>query len=167
MPTWYQTKIKYVQQDEQGKNKAINEVYLFDAVSYTDAEARAYAFFAENIPDFQLANLSVMRLNEVFFVEDGSEHWFKCRVQYIVFDEKTNQEKKVPYVMLINAKNLRNAYDSLAERLGSVQDYIISDINVTKILEVIPYEEKEADPAAAILAGGNFKPLAEIQQNMN
>jgi hypothetical protein len=154
MSLWYQAAIRYQQPDEKGNNKTISEVYLLDAVSYTDAEARVYDAVASNLAEFHLNKLARMRLNEVFFVEEGAETWFKVKVQYITFDEKTQKEKKTPYNMLINAANPREAYDLLAERLGKVQDYVITDVNITNILEVIPYE-KDDDP----LRNGNFRPL--------
>ncbi|MCU0324609.1 MAG: DUF4494 domain-containing protein [Spirosomaceae bacterium] len=157
MSNWYQGKIRYQQQDEKGRNKTINETYLVDAVSYTDAEARMYKAIASNIPDFHLSKLARMKLAEVFFIDEGSEIWYKAKVQYIAFDEKTQKEKKIPYNMLINADNPLEAYNLLKERLGSVQDYQITDLNITNILEVIPYDEKEEK-----LKHGNFKPLAEV-----
>lgn len=163
MTTWYQAKIRFQREDEKGNNKTINQAFLFDAVSYTDAESRVYNYFAQEIPDFQLVGLNKMRLTEVFFIESNVELlWFKCRVQYIVFDEKSQQEKKVPYNMLISATTVKEAYDLLADKLGTVQDYIISDVNVTKILDVIPYEEPTIEDK---LSHGNFKPMSEVQMN--
>ena len=159
MATWYQAKIRFIQQDEKGGNKTINQAYLFDAVSYTDAEARAYAYCAAELQDFQLVGLTKMKFNEVFFIENNAELWWKARAQYIVFDEKSQKEKKVPFVFLLNAQDIKEVYGLMIEKLGSVQDYIISDINVTKILDVIPYEEAEPEekPIPA-----NLKPLSEV-----
>ncbi|MDJ1480569.1 DUF4494 domain-containing protein [Cytophagaceae bacterium YF14B1] len=159
MPVWYQATIRYQQPDDKGINKTITEVHLVDAVSYTDAESRIYDSVASNLAEFFLSKLSRMRLSEVFFVEDGAETWYKLKVQYITFDEKTQKEKKVPYNMLINAPDPREAYDLLKERLGKIQDYIITDVNITNILEVIPYEKESEDP----LKGGNFRPLSEVK----
>lgn len=159
MATWYQAKIRFQQQDEKGGNKTINQVYLFDSVSYTDAEARSYNFFAAELQDFQLVGLTKMKFNEVFFIENKAEIWFKCRVQYIVFDEKTQNDKKVPFLMLLNAHDIKECYGILVEKLGSVQDYIISDINATKILDVIPYEEPEVEK---IEIPANLKPLNDL-----
>lgn len=158
MAQWFQANIRYTQQDEQGKTKTINEVYLFDSVSYTDAEAKTYGFVAQNWPDFQLISIKRLKIQEVFFVENGAEAWYKCKVQYITFDEKTQTEKKTPYNMLINAENPREAYDLMKERLGPINDYIISDINATNILEVVPYDNIEDK-----LAAGRLTPLAEIE----
>lgn len=157
MGDWYNAKIKYTQVTEDDKVKTISESYLFDALSYTEAEARTYEYMASNLPDFELVDIKKMRLNEVFFVEDGGEYWFKIRVQYITFDEKTKSEKKTAVPMLINGENLKMAYDSLKDRLGNLEDYVISDINVTKIVEVVPYE-KIVDQK---IADGRLKPMQE------
>lgn len=163
MATWYQAKIRFQQQDEKGNNKTINQAYLFDAVSYTDAEARVYNQFASELPEFQLVGLNKMKFHEVFFIENGAEIWFKCKVQYIVFDEKTQNDKKVPFMMLLNAHDIKECYGLLEEKLGSVQDYIISDINATKILDVMPYEEPEASEKAI---PANLKPLSEVMASL-
>jgi hypothetical protein len=155
MANWFQVKIRYQVEDEKQRLKTKNETYLLDAVSYTDAEARIYSYIAPNIPDFQLMGLTRLRLSEVFFVEEGAEKWYKVKVGFISFDEKTQQEKKTPHTMMINAANIKEAHDLVVERLGQVTDYEITDLSVTNILEVIPYEE----PVDPRLAHGNFRKL--------
>lgn len=159
MATWFQARIKFVQEDEKGIARNINQTYLFDAVSYTDAEARAYQYLAAEVPDFQLVGLTKMKLNEVYFEDNNAELWFKCKVSYIVFDEKSQKEKKVPFAFLLNAETVKEAYMILETRLGSVQDYIITDIGVTKILDVIPYEEMELQEQEI---PKNLRPLSEV-----
>lgn len=161
MSNWYQGKIRYQKVDEKDRTIKITEVYLVDAVSYTDAEARVYHTVASNTPDFQLFGLSRMKIHEVFFVEEGSETWYKVKVNFISFDEKAQKEKRTPFTMLINADNPLLAYQLISERLGTVEDYQITDINITNILEIIPYEK----PEEKILKSGNFKPLAEVLAN--
>lgn len=160
MSAWYQGKIRYNKVDEKDRTIKITEVYLVDAVSYTDAEARIYSTVASNTPDFHLFGLSRMKLQEVYFVEDGAETWFKVKVNFMSFDEKSQKEKRTPFNMLINAENPLEAYQLISERLGTVEDYQITDINITNILEVIPYDEVEEK-----LKHGNFKPLAEVMEN--
>ncbi|MGL4631479.1 MAG: DUF4494 domain-containing protein [Leadbetterella sp.] len=161
MATWYLAKISFLQQDEKGNNKTIKSSYLFDAVSYTDAEARVTDYVAPENPMFTLEGLTKMKLNEVFFIENGAEVWFKCKVQYIVYDEKSQKEKQVPFLFLINSHDIKECYGNLIEKLGTVQDYIVSDINVTKILDVIPYEEN-AEKSLEIKP--NMKPLSQVIQ---
>jgi Domain of unknown function (DUF4494) len=160
MATWYLAKISVQQLDEKGNNKSISQSYLFDAVSYTDAEARVTAYVAPENPGFTLIGLTKLKLNEVFFIENNAETWFKSKVQYIVYDEKSQKEKLVPFLFLINAHDIKECYGQLVEKLGEVQDYLITDINVTKILDVIPYEEMEEN--APLVETRNLRPLSEI-----
>jgi hypothetical protein len=157
MATWYLSKIRYQREDEAGSLKTINEAYLIDAVSYTDAEARTHEIVASNTPDFQLVTLTRMKLSEVFFEEDGAETWFKAKVQFISFDEKTQKEKKVPHAMLINGNDPGEVFTLLKKNLGNLNDYQITDINITTILEVCPYV-----PENEMLKKGNFRPVAEV-----
>ena len=161
MAIWHQGKIRYQKVDENDKTIKITEVYLVDAVSYTEAEARIYENVAANTPDFMLFGLSRMKVAEVFFVENGAETWYKVKVVFVSFDEKTKKDKKTPFIMLINAETPFEAYNLLCERLGTVDDYQITDINITNILEVLPYEK----PEEKILKSGNFKPLADLTLN--
>jgi hypothetical protein len=160
MAIWHQAKIRYQKVDENDKTIKITEVYLVDAVSYTEAESRIYSSVADNTPDFTLFGLSRMKLAEVFFVEDGASTWFKVKVLFVSFDEKTKKDKKVPYIMLINADTPLEAFNLISERLGKVDDYQITDINITNILEVLPYEKPEDR-----VKNGNFRPLAEVSLN--
>jgi len=43
MQTWFEVKAKYVKIDDDGRERKVSEVYLVDAVSCTDAEARLTA----------------------------------------------------------------------------------------------------------------------------
>lgn len=141
MATWFQSEIKYPVEDERGQIQTVTESRLFDAVSYTDAEARTYDYFKNELKDFTISKIVKQKINEVFFSEEVYDNWFKCKVSYIVFDEKAQREKKVPYVYILNARTIKDAFVELEKLLGTVQDYIITDIVSTKILEVIPYEE--------------------------
>ena len=143
MSTWYLGKIRYQKEDEAGSLKTINEEYLVDAVSYTEAEARMFEIVASNTPDFLLVSLTKMRLSEVFFEEKGSETWYKAKVQYISYDEKTQKEKVTSHFMLINVENPKEAFDALTDGLGNLNDYKITDINLTNILEVHPFADQK------------------------
>ncbi|MBP6386271.1 MAG: DUF4494 domain-containing protein [Pseudarcicella sp.] len=162
MATWYLGKLKYQKEDEAGSLKTITEAYLVDAVSYTDAEARIFEIMASNTPDFQITSLNKMKLSEVFNEENGAETWYKGKVVFISFDEKTQKEKKTPHIMLINAETPKEAYEGLVKNLGNLNDYQITDINLTPILEVVPYE-----PENEMLKHGNFKPVSEVMAALN
>lgn len=165
MPSWYQGKIKYQKEeivtDRQGdqvKLKTITEAYLVDAVSYTDAEARLYQEVATNTPEFTVANISKMKLADVFFIEESGETWYKCKVAFTTEDDK-GREKKLINMMLINAESVKQAYDRLEDSLKTIlMPYEITDINRTPILDIFPYTEEDKISA-------NLRPISEVLQD--
>ena len=114
MPNWFLGKIRYQQpiddsnvgsrNEEFIKQKTVTEAYLVDAVSYTDAEARLYQEIAANTPDFEITNISRMKLADVFYSEEGGEVWFKVKAMFITDDEKTGKQKKSRASCLLTPK---------------------------------------------------------------
>lgn len=164
MPNWFLGKIRYQQpiddstvgtrNQEFVKQKIVTEEYLVDAVSYTDAETRLYQEIAANTPDFEITNITRMKLADIFSYDDGSETWFKVKAMFITDDEKTGKQKKTPSVMLVNAETPKQAYERIEEQLKTALDpFEITDVNTTKILEIFPYDEEESQ---------NLRPIAEF-----
>jgi len=49
MQNWYEVKARYVKVDNDGRERKTTETYLIDAVSFTDAEARAIEVLKQHI----------------------------------------------------------------------------------------------------------------------
>ncbi len=167
MPTWYLGRIRYQQpiddatvgtrNEELIKLKAVTESYLIDAVSYTDAEARLYRTVADNTPEFDITTLRPMTVHDVFQTE-GGDHWYKGKVYYVTEDERSGREKKVNQVMLVNADSLKQGFERLEYALRTMlTPYTITEIALTPILDVVPYE------AIADEIPANLKPLREVE----
>jgi hypothetical protein len=158
MASWYLGKIRYQKEDEAGSLKTINEVYLVDAISYTESEARLYKQIVTGASDFSVTSITRMRLADLFAYEEG-EKWFKAKVIYFSVDEKSGKEKKVVNYMLVNADGIDQALERITESLRTMLiPYETTDINLTPILDVFPYtseEEVEEIPA-------NMRPLSEV-----
>ena len=133
---YYKSKCRFPVQDDRGNFKTETRVSLFNAVSYTDAETRTYANM-EGTPEFHVDSITKININELFADDSQPDQWFKAKVNYIVFDEKSQKEKKVPFLFLLNATDVKLAHEILKEKLGTVQDYVIADITTTNIQEVI------------------------------
>lgn len=143
---WYLAKISFVQQDEKGNTRVVTQDYLFDAVSYTDAETRAYAYCAQELQEFKVSSITKQKYNEIFYWDDKSpEFYWKVKTNYIVFDEKNQKEKKVPFLFLACAESLMDAHELTILKLGQVQDYRIESIISTSLIDII-----EADTILAI-----------------
>ena len=92
-----------------------------------------------------MSDIKRARYSELFFAEDtAADRWFKCRLAFITFDERTGTEKKTYSNVCVQASDLRDAVKKLDENMkGSMADYIIVSVAETSIMDVYPYK---ADP---------------------
>ncbi len=149
MHTWFECKVKYLKIDEtSGREKKVNEPYLVDAVSFTEAENRIHQELEQMIRgDFQVTNISKANYSDIFPIENA-DRWFKCKVSYVALDEGAGKEKKVSNQMLVMGNDLKEAYDNLMTSLeGMTIDFEVLGINASPIMDVFPYFKDEAEKA--------------------
>lgn len=141
MSNWFECKVKYQKIDEQGKVKNVSEPYLVDAVSFTEAESRINKEMEPYISgDFNVTNIKVANYAELL-PDDNGDRWYKSKVSYITIDEEKGLERKSNSYILVQASDLKEAYDSLDKSMSrSVTDYEISAIQESPILDVFPYD---------------------------
>lgn len=139
---WFITKVKYNRTDERGLLKQVTEQYLVDADSFTEAEARIYEQLVQNVRgDFDVDAMGKTNYTDVFFYNDSSI-WHKCKIQYFLEDEN-GKEKKITQYMLVEAQNVKEAYDRIRESLRNMTiDFTVPDIIETKIMNVFDYNGK-------------------------
>ena len=95
MNTWFICKVKYQKTDEDGRQTMVTEPYLIDAVSFTEAEARAFEKLGEELPgEFKVTNVSKSNITEIVPNEMAYD-WYKCKVSFVMLDEDSGKEKKV------------------------------------------------------------------------
>lgn len=139
MTKWWTATTHHNFQDESGKILKISELRIIDGVSFTETEARVTNLLSKSHPGFQLKKLSELKVTEVFFEENGSETWYKSKVMFISFDERSQKEKRVPHTFFVNANDIIEANKLLKKYLGNLNDYKITEIILTKVIEVIAY----------------------------
>lgn len=133
---------------ETGMQKAVNEPYLVDALSFTEAESRITEEMAPFISgEFTVSAVKREKLSEVFYDETGDK-WYKVKYNIITVDEKTAVEKKTSVTTLVQAANFQAALDNFMEGMkGTMADFEIASITETAIMDVFPVklgEMKEA-----------------------
>lgn len=138
--TWYECKVKYRKTHETGEQKVTTESYLLDAISYTEAEARINEEMAAyTSEEFLITNIKVANLSEVHPFEN-SDRWFKSKVALIAFDENSGKERKTNTYLLVQANDVKEAYDHTIEAMkGTMGDYTIPVISESPIMDVFPY----------------------------
>ncbi len=161
MSTWYECKVRYQKMDQNGKEKKVNEPYLVDAVSFTDAEKRINEMLEPYISgEFQVTNIKIANYSELHPNENG-DRWFKCKVSYIMLDEEKGTEKKSNTYILMQANDVKEAYEAIEELLhDTVSDYEIPAIAESPIMDVFPFSVNENDEIPE-----NLTPLKEVEEN--
>lgn len=154
MRTWYQCKVKYARENEEGLLKSISEIYLVDGVSFSEVEAILYDRLGSQIRgDFQVTAISKSNIVDVFFYEDA-DLWFRCKITYLIADGDSGKEKKVVQYMIVSASDVPQAHERIQESLSSMLiSFQVPDVVETKIIEVFSFEKEEEAPV------GNFKPV--------
>lgn len=149
MHNWFECKVRYEKMMENGVSKKVTEPYLFDALSFTEAEARIIEEITPYITgEFTVSDIKRANYSELFFSEeDAADRWFKCKIAFITLDEKSGAEKKTSTYMLVQASDLRDAIKKLDKGMeGSMADYQISAISETPIMDVYPYSAENDKP---------------------
>lgn len=144
MYEWFECKIKYEKTMENGLVKKVNEPYLVDAISFTEAEKRIIEEVSPFMTgEFQVSDIKRARFAEIFeSPEESADRWFKSKLVFITLDEKSGAEKKTSQNVLIQAADLRGAVKRLDEGMkGSMMDYTIASIAETPLMDVFHYKE--------------------------
>ena len=138
MANYFEVKITFDKTLENGKEKKVSELYLVDAVSFTEAEAKITAEFSP-LPNFKVKSIRQYKVAEIVNKTNlDDSRYFKCKLNFITLDEKSGNEKKTSAYMLVDAETLDKAKALLVEHMKStMSDYSIEKIEETKIIAVI------------------------------
>lgn len=150
MVNYFLSTVRYEKTMENGLNKTVSEQYLFDALSFTEAESRTIEELKPHISgEFTISQIVKPRISELMLSmlsEDvPADRYYKVKVSFITLDEKSGAEKKTNSFILVQASNFKNAYDRFIEGMrGTMADYEIVSIVETQILDYYPakYDEK-------------------------
>lgn len=163
---WYECKIKYSRIDEDDRTKTFNQPYLFDAMSFTEAEARVNEEMVQYIStEFKITNIKVANFAEICPNENG-DRWFKCKLSCITLDEEKGSERKSNSYILVQANDVKDAYDVLAASLtDTVSNYEIPSVTESPILDVFPYYDGQEEAPLNEEAPEGFVPVSETTQD--
>ncbi len=148
MAKFFECKIRYEKQitdpndKDCGKLKKVNEVYLVDALSFTEAEARIVKEVAQYIKgEYTITNIKQARIAELIFKDDDlCENWFTVKIKIVVVDEERGTERLVPQTLLVRAESVEDALKRFKEAFkDSMSDFTITSIASSPILEYYKY----------------------------
>lgn len=143
---WFEAKVRYIKNTEDGRQIKTTESYIVDAMSYTEAEARILKEMETIMStDYNLATLKKSNITEIIPSDSESdERWYKAKIVIVDVDEFSGKEKKANQYFLIAASNIRRALDNLEKSMQRyVIPYEIGSITDTSIMDVYPFVADE------------------------
>ena len=143
MNSWYTVRVKYTKQLDDGRLSKVNEPYLVDAVSFTDAEAVIYEELASTIRgEFIIASIAKVEFADIFSYDDCDDY-YKCKIGYTSVDADTNRETKITSDFLVMANSVKEATIKLNNDLeGMMVDYEIKTVGITPIVDIFFAKKK-------------------------
>ena len=141
--SWFECKVRYEKTQVDGSEKMVNELYVVDALSFTEAEASIIDNMQVYVSgEFKVANINPTNYNEIFFSDISDDDlWFKARLAFITIDEKKDKEKRTYVNYLIQAKSIERAKRYVDEVMGKTMiDYELKSLCETKILDVFEHK---------------------------
>ncbi len=122
---------------ENGMVKKVNEPYLVDALTFTEAEARIIEEMKPFISgEYSISSEKKTRISEIFFNE-GADRYYLVKVNFITLDENSGVEKKTVSQILVQASDFEDAVEKFKEGMkGTMADYEIGSISETMIMDV-------------------------------
>ena len=136
---FFEVKIQYQKFLEDGKEKKVNEQYVVEALSFTEAEARITEEMTNYTDgDFDVVSEKIAPYNEIFLSDNSSDDkWFLSKVGFITLDERTAKEKKQTFRYLVQAATSEHALDYTKTMLNQcLSDYSIDSVQDTPTLDV-------------------------------
>ena len=145
MKNYFQVKVKYTKQLDNGSFKRISEIYLVKAVSFTDAEAIIY----ENIGSLVKGEFIINSIQKVDYhdliVDEANicESFFKAKISFSSMNEDSEKTKTVTNKYLVNSESVEDANNKIVNHFAMTTfGYGIDSIVSTPIVEIFESNEE-------------------------
>lgn len=159
----YECGVRFDKMMENGMVKKVTELYLVDALTFTEAEARIISEVTPFISgEFDVVTIKRTKYSEIVFdgynlnsktdaqvqkltransrASELADKWFDGKINFILVDEKTGKEKKQDVHYIINAGSINAAHNTLVYHMkGTMADYEIVKLDETRIMDVYVY----------------------------
>ena len=142
---WFECKVRYEKNGEDGVPKKVIETYVVDAVSFGEAESRILEEMGKYVSgEIEVVDLKIAQYKEIFFANNNlADKWYKAKLAFITIDEKTDKEKKTSVYYLVNAGNINSALKNVDKIMGvTMIDYQTYNLTETQVIDVFEYKKK-------------------------
>lgn len=141
--TWFETKVRYDKTMDDGREKKVTEVFVVDAISFTEAETKiTEELSAYTSGETFIKAITRVPYSEVFFSEDNADdRWYRAKLAFLSIDERTEKEKRTNVVYLVQATSLDKARAYVKEVMDKTAiDYEVVSISETPVLDIFEHK---------------------------
>lgn len=142
MSKYFEVGVRYEKTQEDGTAKKVTEIYLIDALSFSEVEKRITEEMEAYISgEFSVVTEKITNIAEVVTTDDMSaDKFYKVKFSIITVDEKTGKEKKQTQLVVIQASSNDDARDRYKQHIkGWLVDVVLEAVSETKYIDYIPY----------------------------
>ena len=139
---YFEVSIKLDKTQENGLTKKVTEKYLIEAMSFTEAEARAVEYITPYVSgEFDITAIRRTKIAEIFESKDErADRFYSAKVAFITVDERTAVEKRVLQQVIVRATDFDDARNVLQDGMsGSMADWEKAQLSETNIIDLVPY----------------------------
>ena len=131
-------KVTFDQQQDSGVVRRVSEIYLLDALSFSEAEARVMERNAPFTGSFNY--MKVVSFGEAM-VDKDADFYFVAKLNFVTVDENTGYEKKLSHKVLISADDIDEAKQKADELISqSLGNLVLVEIKASRVVDFIMYE---------------------------
>lgn len=141
--TWFETKVRYEKTMDDGREKNVTEVFVVDALSFTEAETKiTEEMSAYTSGETFIKAITRAPYSEVLFSDDSKDDkWYRVKLAFITLDERTEKEKKTLVTYLFQAANIDKARAYVKEVMDKTAiDYEVVSISETPVLDIFEHK---------------------------
>ena len=139
---YFEVSIKLDKTQENGLTKKVTEKYLIEAMSFTEAEARAVEYITPYVSgEFDITAIRRTKIAEIFESKaEQADRFYSAKVAFITIDERTAVEKRVLQQVIVRATDFDDARNVLQDGMsGSMADWEKAQLSETNIIDLVPY----------------------------
>jgi hypothetical protein len=141
MNSVFSVSVKYLKLVEGGEGyKKMNEVFLVNAVSYTDVEAKiTEEMQMRTNQEFYITNINREKYSYVLTNDEDGGYFFNAVVSYSSLDDDGQNEKKIRMNICVETSNIDNVSEIVSKVFSGLDnvDYNLIKVVLTKIIYVI------------------------------
>ena len=142
MSKYFEVGVRYEKTQEDGTAKKVTEIYLIDALSFSEVEKRITEEMEAYISgEFSVVTEKITNIADVVNTDDVlADKFYKVKFSIITVDEKTGKEKKQTQLIVVKASSNDDARDRYRQYYKDAPvDLVLEAVSETKYIDYIPY----------------------------